>query len=151
LELENEFRTLTGFEIEEVYGMTEVGTVAFNPPGAANRLGSIGLLAPAYTASIRDDRGQEGAAGETGRLCIQSPCTMIGYWNQPEATKEIIAEGWLDTGDLVSKDDADYLWFRGRKKQIIVHDGSNISPQEVEDSLLEHPAVAAAGVIGIHD
>src|SRR5262249_8566422 len=64
---------------------------------------------------------------------------------------ETIIDGWLDTGDLVSADDESYLWFRGRKKQIIIHDGSNICPQEVEESLLEHPAVASAGVVGIHD
>ena len=76
---------------------------------------------------------------------------MIGYWNRPDATAETIVDGWLDTGDVVSADADGYLWFRGRKKQIIIHDGSNICPQEVEESLLEHPAVAAAGVIGIHD
>ena len=76
---------------------------------------------------------------------------MIGYWNRPDATAETIVDGWLDTGDLMSADEQNYLWFRGRKKQIIIHDGSNICPQEVEDSLLEHPAVASAGVIGVHD
>ena len=76
---------------------------------------------------------------------------MIGYWNRPDATAETIVDGWLDTGDVVSADADGYLWFRGRKKQIIIHDGSNICPQEVEESLLDHPAVAAAGVIGIHD
>jgi long-chain acyl-CoA synthetase len=76
---------------------------------------------------------------------------MIGYWNRPDATAETIVDGWLDTGDLVEADADGYLWFRGRKKQIIVHDGSNICPQEVEESLLECPAVASAGVVGIHD
>ena len=61
------------------------------------------------------------------------------------------SDGWLDTGDVARADADGYLWFYGRKKQIIVHDGSNISPQEVEDALLEHPAVALAGVVGIHD
>lgn len=59
--------------------------------------------------------------------------------------------GWVDTGDVVEADEQGYLWFRGRKKQIIIHDGSNICPQEVEDSLLENPAVESAGVVGIHD
>ena len=76
---------------------------------------------------------------------------MIGYWNRADATAETIVDGWLDTGDLVTADEQVYLWFRGRKKQIIVHDGSNICPQEVEDSLLEHAGVASAGVVGIHD
>ncbi|MEM9660085.1 MAG: long-chain fatty acid--CoA ligase, partial [Planctomycetota bacterium] len=60
-------------------------------------------------------------------------------------------DGWLDTGDIVSVDSDEFVWFRGRKKQIIVHDGSNICPQEVEEALLAHAAVEAAGVVGVPD
>ncbi len=150
-ELEREFTDLAGFAIEEGYGMTETGTSTINPPRGPNRVGSIGKLAPGYDASIRDDTGREVATGTEGRLWIRSRANMIGYWNRPDATAETIVDGWLDTGDLVSADADGYLWFRGRKKQIIIHDGSNICPQEVEESLLEHPAVESAGVIGIHD
>jgi acyl-CoA synthetase (AMP-forming)/AMP-acid ligase II len=150
-ELEREFIGVAGFAIEELYGMTETGTSAINPTADRNRIGSIGQLAPGYFASIRDDSGVEVPTGTPGRLWIKSPSNMIGYWNRPDATAETIIDGWLDTGDLVSADDEQYLWFRGRKKQIIVHDGSNICPQEVEDSLLEHEAVECAGVVGIHD
>ena len=76
---------------------------------------------------------------------------MAGYWEAPEATAEIVSEGWLDSGDLAHADQDGYLWFFGRKKQVIVHDGSNVSPLEVEGALVEHPAVALAGVVGIHD
>jgi acyl-coenzyme A synthetase/AMP-(fatty) acid ligase len=150
-ELEREYTALVGHAIEEVYGMTETGTATYNPSGPLNRIGSIGQMAPGFAASIRDDSGAEVPAGTTGRLWIQSPSNMNGYWNRPGATAETIIGGWLDTGDLVTADEQNYLWFRGRKKQIIIHDGSNICPQEVEDSLLEHPAVASAGVIGVHD
>ncbi len=150
-ELEHEYTAITGHAIEELYGMTETGTSTFNPSGLLNRIGSIGKMAPGFTGSVRGDDGTEVPAGTTGRLWIQSPSNTIGYWNQPHATAETIVDGWLDTGDLVSADDDHYLWFCGRKKQIIIHDGSNICPQEVEDSLLEHPAVAAVGVIGVHD
>lgn len=150
-ELEREFTQLTGFAIEEVYGMTETGTSAINPSATRNRIGSIGQLAPGYQASIRGDDGAEVPCGTPGRLWIKSPSNMIGYWNRPDATGETIVDGWLDTGDLVAADEQNYLWFRGRKKQIIIHDGSNICPQEVEDALLEHPALASAGVVGIHD
>jgi acyl-CoA synthetase (AMP-forming)/AMP-acid ligase II len=149
-ELEREFTAVAGFAIEEVYGMTETGTSTYNPV-AKNRIGSIGLVAPGFTASIRGDDDGEVPVGATGRLWVQSPSNMIGYWDRPDATAETIRDGWLDTGDLVTSDEQNYLWFRGRKKQIIIHDGSNICPQEVEDSLLEHPAVASAGVVGIHD
>lgn len=149
-ELEREFTELTGFAIEELYGMTETGTSVMNPTAALNRIGSIGQVAPGFCASIRNDDGSE-LSGADGRLWIQSPSNMIGYWNRADATAETIVDGWLDTGDLVEADPQNYLWFRGRKKQIIIHDGSNICPQEVEDSLLEHEAVALACVIGIHD
>jgi long-chain acyl-CoA synthetase len=150
-ELEREFTELAGFEIEETYGMTEIGIATMNPPSGPNRIGSIGLLGPGFVASIRDDSGQEVTAGSEGRMWIKAPSNMAGYWNRPDATAETIVDGWLDTGDVVSIDADGYVWFRGRKKQIIIHDGSNICPQEVEESLLEHPAVENAGVIGIHN
>jgi long-chain acyl-CoA synthetase len=150
-ELEHEYTALTGHAIEELYGMTETGTATYNPSGPLNRIGSIGQAAPGFTAVVRNDDGAEVPAGTTGRLWVKSPSNMIGYWNRPDATAETIVDGWLDTGDLMSVDEQNYFWFCGRKKQIIIHDGSNICPQEVEDSLLEHPAVASAGVIGVHD
>jgi acyl-coenzyme A synthetase/AMP-(fatty) acid ligase len=150
-ELDHEYTALAGHDIEELYGMTETGTATYNPSGPMNRVGSIGQMAPGFCGSIRDDTGAELPTGTTGRLWIKSPSNMVGYWDRPDATAATIVDSWLDTGDLVSADDQNYLWFRGRKKQIIIHDGSNICPQEVEDSLLEHPAVALAGVIGIHD
>ncbi len=150
-ELEREFSSLAGFEIHETYGMTEIGIATINPPSGQNLVGSIGRLAPGFAASIRDDQGREVPAGAEGRMWIKSPCNMVGYWNRPDATAETIVDGWLDTGDEVSIDTNGYVLFRGRKKQIIIHDGSNICPQEVEESLLEHEAVESAGVIGVHD
>ena len=82
---------------------------------------------------------------------MKTPTMTSGYWQDPAATAATIRDGWIDSGDIMKVDDDGYLWFCGRKKQIIVHDGSNIFPQEVEDALLEHPAVDNAGVIGIHD
>jgi long-chain acyl-CoA synthetase len=150
-ELEKEFTSLAGFEIFETYGMTETGITTINPPRGPNRVGSIGRLAPGYVASVRDADNHELPIGSEGRMWIKSPANMVGYWNRPDATAETIVEGWLDTGDLVSIDVDGYVWFHGRKKQIIIHDGSNICPQEVEESLLEHEAVESAGVIGIHN
>jgi acyl-coenzyme A synthetase/AMP-(fatty) acid ligase len=150
-ELEHEYSALTGHTIEELYGMTETGTSTYNPCGKLNRVGSIGQVAPGFTAAVRDDSGAELQTDLDGRLWVYSPSNTVGYWSRPDATAETLVEGWLDTGDLVKADQDGYVWFRGRKKQIIIHDGSNICPQEVEDSLLEHPAIACAAVIGIHD
>jgi long-chain acyl-CoA synthetase len=149
-ELEREFTELAGFAIEELYGMTEIGLATLNLL-EHNRMGSIGALAPGYSASVRDADAQEVAPGEEGQLWIRFEGNTIGYWNRPDATAETIVDGWLNTGDVVTIDAEGYVWFRGRKKQIIVHDGSNICPQEVEESLLEHPAVESAGAIGVHD
>ena len=150
-ELEREFTAIAGKTIDELYGMTETGMSTVNPPDGQNKIGSIGKLVAGYEASIRDAAGAEVPIDAEGRLWIRSVANMIGYWNQPDATAETVVDGWLDTGDVVAADADGYLWFRGRQKQIIVHDGSNITPQEIEESLLEHPAVASVGVIGIHN
>ena len=148
-EVEREFEKKAGFQIHENYGMTENGCVTSNPPTGPNKIGSIGSPAPGYEVQIRDDDGRPLPRNSAGCLWVRSPATMIGYWGRADATSEVLVDGWLDTGDVMSLDDDGYLWFAGRRKQIIVHDGSNISPQDVEGALLEHPAVVAAGVVGI--
>ena len=146
--LEKEFTALTGIAVDEDYGMTEIGIPTVSPLNAP-RIGSVGRLGPGYQASLRDDSGHEVATGVDGHLWIKFPGNMVGYWNNPKATAETVVDGWLDTGDVMSADADGYLWFHGRKKQIIIHDGSNICPQEVEGALLEHDAVAGAGVVGV--
>jgi long-chain acyl-CoA synthetase len=76
---------------------------------------------------------------------------MTGYWQDPDATAAAMRNGWLHTGDLASRDADGYYWFAGRKKEIIIHGGSNVSPQEVEAVLYQHPAVEEAGVVGRPD
>jgi acyl-coenzyme A synthetase/AMP-(fatty) acid ligase len=150
-ELEREFTALSGFVIDEAYGLTEVGLVTVSPPSSRIKLGSVGQVVPAVSLSIRDDDGEELPVGSEGRLWIKAPAATVGYWDDPAATEAAFSDGWLDSGDVMRVDDEGYFSFCGRKKQIIVHDGSNICPQEVEGALLEHPSVASAGVIGIHD
>ena len=150
-ELLSEFAAAAGFPITEAYGMTEVGTATLNPPSGLNKPGSIGPPICGYSISIRDDAGNPVAAGTVGRIFIRSRSRMAGYWNAPAATDEVVSDDWLDSGDLARADEDGYLWFYGRKKQLIVHDGSNITPLEVESALLEHPAIALAGVVGVHD
>ena len=150
-ELEKEFSELAGFSIDEVWGMSEIGIATINPPSALNKLGSVGVLGPGYEGSVRDEDGIELPNGGSGRLWIRAPSNMIGYWNRPDATEETIVDGWLDTGDVMQADADGYFWFQGRKKQIIVHDGSNICPQDVEEAVLAHDAVESVGVVGVHD
>jgi acyl-coenzyme A synthetase/AMP-(fatty) acid ligase len=150
-ELEQEFTALSGFGIDEAYGLSEAGLVTVSPPSGPIKLGSVGQVVPAVSLSIRNDDGRELPTRSEGRLWIKTPAASVGYWDDPGATEAAFRNGWLDSGDVMRADDEGYLSFCGRKKQIIVHDGSNICPQEVEGALLEHPSVASAGVIGIHD
>jgi acyl-CoA synthetase (AMP-forming)/AMP-acid ligase II len=150
-ELLTEFAAEAGFPLVEGYGMTEVGLATLNPPSGEIRAGSIGTPICGFTIALRDEEGEPIEAGEVGRIWIRSPSRMLGYWQAPEATEEVLIDEWLDTGDLARADADGYLWFFGRKKQVIVHDGSNISPYEVEGALLEHPAVDLAGAVGVHD
>lgn len=150
-ELEKEFEALTGHKIHEGYGMTELGICANNPPAGLDKLGSIGLPNPGFAFAVRDDSGGEVPRGSDGRVFIQTRSRAAGYWNDPQASEEVVRDGWFDTGDVMRADTDGYLWFAGRQKQIIVHDGSNICPQEVEDALLDHPSVEAVGVVGVHD
>ncbi|WP_287363321.1 class I adenylate-forming enzyme family protein [Mesorhizobium sp.] len=148
-ELEREFSSLTGLSINEHYAMSETGVATIQPLGEPNKVGSVGRPAMTYRLSIRDESGNEVPAGTVGRLWIKSPCTTVGYWNDVDSTSAVFNDGWFDTDDVMKQDEYGYLWFCGRRKQIIIHDGSNVTPQEVEDALIAHPAVASAGVVGV--
>jgi long-chain acyl-CoA synthetase len=150
-ELEKEFTELSGFAIDEAYGTTEMGLMAVSPSSGLIKVGSVGQPVPGVELAIRTDAGADCSSGDEGRLWAASPSATVGYWDDPNATADAFSDGWLDTGDVMRADDAGYLYFCGRRKQIIVHDGSNICPQEIEEVLLEHPAVANVGVVGIHD
>jgi acyl-coenzyme A synthetase/AMP-(fatty) acid ligase len=150
-ELEQEFTALSGFAVDEAYGLTEIGLVTVSPPSGQIKLGSVGRVVPEVSLSVRSDQGEELPPQTEGRLWIKTRAATVGYWNDPEATEAVFRDGWLDSGDVMRADEDGYFSFCGRRKQIIVHDGSNIFPQEVEDALVEHPSVASAGVIGIHD
>jgi len=106
---------------------------------------------PGFSIAVRGEDDAEVAAGEVGRAWIRTRSCTSGYWGDPDASAGLLSGDWLDSGDLMRFDEDGYLWFFGRKKQIIVHDGSNISPFEVEGALAEHPAVELVGVVGIHD
>jgi long-chain acyl-CoA synthetase len=150
-ELLTEFAALAGFPIVEGYGMTEVGLATLNPPSGTIKQGSIGQPIGGFSIEVRDEQGEPAGPEAVGRIWIRSRSRMAGYWEAPDATAEVLVDDWLDSGDLARADEDGYLWFFGRKKQVIVHDGSNISPLEVESALDEHPAVDIAGVVGIHD
>ncbi|HJZ97463.1 MAG TPA: AMP-binding protein [Candidatus Solibacter sp.] len=145
--LQRRFVDLFAIQLQEAYGLTESGVVTFNPSSDV-RVGSIGPAASGVTIRLVDLRGNDVGAGETGEILVRSPANCVSYWNDPVATSSLFTDGWLHTGDLGSRDEDDYYWFKGRLKQLIIRGGSNISPQEVEEALYQHPAVREAGVVG---
>ena len=150
-EEEREFTALSGLVIDEAYGLTETGLVAVSPPSGEIKAGSVGRAVPGVMLSVRNEALEDLPTGEEGRLWIKTPSATVGYWDNRDATETLFRDGWLDSGDVMRVDEEGYYFFRGRKKQIIVHDSSNISPQEIEGALMEHPSVQSAGVIGVHD
>ncbi|MBV9742121.1 MAG: AMP-binding protein, partial [Acidobacteriia bacterium] len=148
--LQRRFEAIFGIPLTEGYGMTEAVPLICNPKGAI-RSGAMGVPLNGAEVRIVDLSGHEVAEGESGEIIVRSPNICAGYWKDPEATRAAIRDGWLYTGDLGSRDANGYYWFRGRKKEIIIRAGSNISPQEVEEALCRHPAVLEAGVVGRPD
>lgn len=137
--------------IDEAYGLTETGLVIVSPPAGQIKLGSVGQPAPGVALSVRGESGttcrpaMKGACGSGP----ERPLSAIGL--SRTRRRLYSATGGLIPGISCQADDEGYYYFCGRRKQIIVHDGSNICPQEVEDALLEHPGLQCAAVVGIHD
>jgi long-chain acyl-CoA synthetase len=144
-------RRVPSSEILEGYGCTESGAViSVNPPGAS-RPGSVGLPIPGYRVTIRDDSDADVPPGTDGEICVRADGVMAGYWNSPGETAATLRGGWLHTGDIGRFDADGYLYVVDRKKDLIIRGGFNIFPRDVEDVLLQHPAVAMAGVVGRPD
>ncbi len=151
-QLEQDFERRTGLPIREGYGLTEISVAAVNQPSRENRPGSMGTLLPGVQAELRDEQGRAAPAGRDGRLWVKSPGAMLGYWEDPEATDQVLrCAGWLDSGDSVRADEDGVLWFTGRKRHLIVHDAGTLVPRDVEEVLVDHPAIASAGVLGVYD
>ncbi|MCU1589973.1 MAG: AMP-dependent synthetase and ligase [Frankiales bacterium] len=133
------------------YGCTEITSTATMSPADARRDGSVGLPLPGVRLRIEGDDGTEPPTGVDGEVCVSSPGVMAGYWSDPEATGEVLVDGWLHTGDVGHVDDDGYLFVVDRSKDLIIRGGFNVYPRDVEDVLLQHPAVAAAAVVGRPD
>jgi long-chain acyl-CoA synthetase len=147
LKLQERFQLLFGVPLREIYGMTESVPVTCNVPGAM-RPGSVGRTSPGVQLRVLDLIGRDLPDGQTGELAFLSSANFSGYWNDPRNTADALVDGWVYSGDLGHRDSDGFYWFDGRKKEIIVRCGSNISPQEVEEALYQHPAILEAGVIG---
>jgi long-chain acyl-CoA synthetase len=148
--LQHRFRQVFGLDVHEIYAMTELCPMTANRPDAC-REGSLGVPLEGVELRVVDLDGRDVPAGETGEIIARGQGRCASYWNDPEATRAAMGGGWLHTGDLGARDEDGFFWFKGRKKEVIIRAGSNISPQEVEEALYKHPAVLEAGVIGVPD
>ena len=147
-----------GARLYSMYGLTECKRCTYLPPAELDRRpGSVGIAIPNTEAFVVDDEGRQVAPGVSGELVIRGPHVMQGYWRNHEATAKMLRPGrnpWekvLHTGDLFRTDDEGFLYFVGRKDDIIKTRGEKVAPKEVEAVLHAHPGIAEAVVVGVPD
>lgn len=141
---------LTGHYLLEGYGLTECSPlVSVNPYDITEHTGSIGLPVPSTDVRVVDDQGNDVVPGEPGELWIRGPQVMAGYWQRPDATEEVLKNGWLLSGDIVTVDAQGFIRIVDRKKDMILVSGFNVYPNEIEDVLMQHPKVREAAAIGV--
>lgn len=147
-----EFQSKYPYPLIEGYGPTESSPVAtVNPLKGPRKEGSVGIPIPRVELSIRDDDGNELATGETGELCIRGGNVMQGYWKQPEETAKTIRDGWLYTGDIGHRDEENYFYITDRKKDMLLVNGINVYPREIEEIIHQFAGIKEAAVIGLQD
>jgi len=151
-EVMNAFEQRFGCVILEGYGLSETtGAATFNGLHRERKPSCVGIALPRCEVEIRGADGAEVPIGEVGEVHIKGPVVMSGYWNRPEATEEVLLDGWLKTGDLGTEDADGDIRIVDRKKDLIIRGGYNVYPREVEEVLYEHPDVVEVAVIGVPD
>ena len=144
---------LPGKRIFVMYGATEASArLSYLPPEAlSSHVGSIGRAIPGVELRILGENGLEVAPGEVGEIVARGPNIMEGYWGDPEETARVLDEDGYHTGDLARRDDEGFFWIVGRKRDMLKVGSHRISPKEIEEVLLEHPALLEAAVLGVPD
>jgi long-chain acyl-CoA synthetase len=154
VEVKKQFEEKTGCIVVEGYGLTESSpVVCVNPINGENKAGSIGLPLPGTVVELRDkdDKNKIVAHGERGELCVRGPQVMKGYWNKAEATEKTLRDGLLYTGDVAIMDDDGYVFIVDRLKDMIITNGYNVYPRNVEEAIYGHEAIEECVVAGIPD
>jgi long-chain acyl-CoA synthetase len=154
VEVKKSFEEKTGCVVVEGYGLTEATPViCCNPPVGENKAGSIGLPLPGTIVEIinPEDKTTRMPLGERGELCARGPQVMKGYWNNQEATNEVLRDGLLYTGDIAIMDEDGYVYIVDRIKDLIITNGYNVYPRNVEEAIYLHPCVEECIVAGLPD
>jgi long-chain acyl-CoA synthetase len=138
-----------GLEIREGYGLTEASPIVTTSTGVTPRFGSVGRALAGVEIRIVNANG-DALVGDVGEVWVRGENVFAGYYEDPEATAEVLdADGWLHTGDMATTDDDGYLYLVDRSKDLIIVSGFNVYPAEVEEMLVTHPAVSEAAVVGV--
>jgi long-chain acyl-CoA synthetase len=146
------WKEVTGTPLAEGFGMTETSPCAScNPLDGSGKIGSIGMPLPSTEFRIISEIGEVLPVGEVGEIQVKGPQVMLGYFNRPEATAEVIKDGWMSTGDIGVMDEDGYFKIVDRKKDMILVSGFNVYPNEIEDVLVMHPKILEAACIGVKD
>ncbi len=147
------WKALTGVPICEGYGLSETSpVVCVNSPDIAEFTGTIGYPVSSTEIAIRDEDGEDVAAGSPGELCVRGPQVMAGYWQRPDETAKVMtADGFFRTGDVAVLQDDGQVKIVDRIKDMVLVSGFNVYPNEVEDVIASHPGVMEAAVIGLPD
>ena len=142
-------------EVTICYGMTETSPVSTQTradDSLDRRVSSVGRVHPHVEVKVVDpDTDLPVPAGQPGEFCTRGYSVMLGYWNEPEKTADVLRNGWMHTGDLATMDDEGYLNIVGRIKDMVIRGGENVYPREIEEFLYTHPDVVDAQVIGVPD
>ncbi len=151
-EVVHEFeRRVPTAQVREGYGCTESSALISTQPRGERRLGTVGKAVPGNEIRIEGPDGSVLPPGEDGEICVRGPVLMSGYWKSPEATADALRGGWLHTGDIGHLDADGWLTLVDRLKDLVIRNGFNVYPRDVEDVLLAHPAVVGAAVVGRPD
>jgi len=142
---------MTDSPILQGYGLSETAPILTVEPYGKTRAGTIGVPVPSTDIACFGEDGQRLSIGEVGEIGARGPQVMAGYWKRPEATADVMQDGWFLTGDIGVMDDDGYVRIVDRKKDMVVVSGFNVYPNEVEACLARHPGVLEAAVIGVPD
>ena len=138
--------------LHETYGSTEASIVSnLRPADQLRKQACVGQAFPGTQIEIRRDDGSLCKPDEVGELFSTSSCLFNGYWQRPDETREAFHDGWVTVGDLAKKDAEGHLYIVDRKKDMVISGGINIYPRDIEETLLQHPAISDAAVIGLPD
>ena len=151
-EILKEFNEKFPIPLIEGYGLSEASpVVSLNPIRGPWKAGSIGVPVSNVEVTVQNDRGEVLQIGEVGEICVRGGNVMQGYWNQPEETAKTLRNGWLLTGDVGFKDEDGYFFITDRKKDMLLVNGINVYPREIEEVIYQFAGVKEVAVIGQPD